>query len=428
MTPSFASQRVVLFLQGPPSPFWYELADAMEAAGARVLRVNLSTADWVFWRRAGAINYRGTRKNWPKFLSDLVRREGVSDILYFSDRFHYHAAAREVAEAAGIKAYAVEFGYLRPGWLTLERGGMSAWSHFPDNPQHVRTVADSCGIQSLNGFSAHKTSTELTFEIIFHLLNEYWRVFFPFYRTGRIHFTTIEYLYGLIHKFKLHLAAPDTEKRLEEDYYSGLKRFFLVPLQLQTDYQIRENTSYRDQRRFLREIVSSFARNAPADRHLLIKLHPLDPGIINWKKEICRLSEEFGLAGRTFTFAGGDLNRLLDLAGGVIVSNSTVGLTSIAALRPTLALGDAVYGMPGLTHQGTLDSFWTNADPVDPALRDAFLHALAGTIQVKGSVYDPPGRAEACEAIVERIMNNTVNGHTAFVTPPPRLVRRRIPF
>ena len=84
--------------------------------------------------------------------------------------------------------------------------------------------------------------------------------------------------------------------------------------------------------------------------------------------------------------------------------------------------------MPGLTHQGSLDAFWNAPDPVDPGLRDAFVTALAGTTQVRGSVYDKPGRVEACTAIVRRVLDGGVNGYGAFDDPPPRFFRRRRPF
>ena len=59
---------VILFLQGPPTGFWPRLSDAFAARGCDVLRVNLCAADALFWRRDGAINYRGTLAEWPTWL------------------------------------------------------------------------------------------------------------------------------------------------------------------------------------------------------------------------------------------------------------------------------------------------------------------------------------------------------------------------
>lgn len=429
MAPSFSitGKKTVLFLQGPPSPFWYELADAFEHAGVRTLRVNLCAADWLFWRRKGAINYRGSRRNWPDFLRDLIRRENITHIIYFSDRFPYHAVAQQVADELGVQPLAVEFGYLRPGWLTLERGGMGVWSHFPDEPAAIHAIAERCGPQPTEGFEAHKSSTELTFEVLFNLLNEYFMIPFPFYRSDRVGFATFEYLSGMRHTLRRRFSENATATALAS-YYNGLHPFNLVPLQLQTDYQIRENTDYKDQKVFLREIIRSFANQAPGERHLLIKLHPLDSGQIPWAGIAHDLAVEFDVTGRVHCFDGGNLSLLIEKSSGILVSNSTVGLMSIRALKPTIALGDALYNMPGLTHQASLDAFWNAPEPVDRSLRDAFVTALAGTIQVRGSVYDKSGRIAACTAIVQRVLDDSVNGCGAFDDPPPRFFNRRRPF
>lgn len=431
MTAVSSSRRCILFLQGPPSPFWYELANAFEAAGAETRRINFCSADWLFWRRKGAHNYRGMLRNWPEFLRRYIQKERVTDILYFSDRFPYHAAAAEVARECGVTPVAVEFGYLRPGWLTLEEGGMGAWSHFPDDPVKIREVSQSVieteGPQPGEGFPAHKTSTELTFEIAFNIVNEYWRVFYPFYRRDKALSPTLEYLAGWLHVTRRRRDAEETASRLEP-FHRGEIPFNLIALQLQTDYQIRENTTYRDQKLFLREVIAAFARAAPAERHLLIKLHPLDPGLINWEKLSRSIAEDFGVSTRVHCVDGGRLDELLTRCAGVIVSNSTVGLTALRAGVPVLALGDAVYGVAGLTHQGGLDDFWTAPDPVNASLLKDFVTALAGTIQVRGSVYDPEGREAAVREIVRRIIDRRVNGHGARIVPPPRLTHRRQPF
>ena len=91
----------------------------------------------------------------------------------------------------------------------------------------------------------------------------------------------------------------------------------------------------------------------------------------------------------------------------------------------------AIFDIAGLTHQAPLDTFWTTPEQPDPALRDAFVRAIAGTIQVKGNFYTPDGRATAIAEIVRRLGEGRVNMPDAFVTPPPRLAAARargVPF
>jgi capsular polysaccharide export protein len=77
--------------------------------------------------------------------------------------------------------------------------------------------------------------------------------------------------------------------------------------------------------------------------------------------------------------------------------------------------------MPGLTHQGGLDSFWAHPAAIDRGLADAFVRAINGTIQIKGSFYDPLGRQAAIAEIVKRIENDAVNEPGAYEETPPRL-------
>ena len=106
-----------------------------------------------------------------------------------------------------------------------------------------------------------------------------------------------------------------------------------------------------------------------------------------------------------------------------VLVNSTVGLFSIRALCPTKVLGIAVFDIAGLTHQGSLDEFWTSPEPVDPNLARDLVMAMAATIQVKGSFYDPMGRKAAQAEIVRRLQHDLINQPGAFIAPPPRLAQ-----
>src|SRR5690606_9741121 len=74
------------------------------------------------------------------------------------------------------------------------------------------------------------------------------------------------------------------------DIVSGLVRgqnpFYLMPLQLQCDYQLRHNASYSHQGDAIREIITSFAEHAPQAEKLIFKCHPLDNGGENWPRHI----------------------------------------------------------------------------------------------------------------------------------------------
>ncbi len=419
-----AKARTILLLQGPPSPFWGELADGFAQAGAQVLKVNFSLGDRVYWGKRPALTFRGRREDWPDFLADLIQRHGVTDILYFGDRMPYHAAAAECARRLGIRAYVVEFGYLRPGWLTLERGGMGAYSHFPNDPAVLRALAETLPAVTAKKRHAHAFAVEAFNEVVFNLLNSLFWWLHPAYDPDKFYRPIPEYLSTLLRTGRRWLQRPSTASVVGEAA-EGCWPYALHALQLQNDWQIRANSPYRDQRQVLDMIMASLSRDAPKDMRLIVKLHPMDVGLIDWGAETRAIARRHGVEDRVHFIDGGDLDALMAGAVGVFVVNSTVGLLALRAGRPVKAFGVAIYAMPGLTDQRGLEQMWLAPIPPDPSLVDALVKTLAATIQLRGSVYDEEGRGVAVKEIVGRVLGDLVNEPGAFVDPPPRLAAAR---
>ncbi len=412
----------VLFLQGPPSVFWRELSDAFEAKGIETKRVNFSFGDLLYWRKRGAINYRGNLKSWPRFLADLIKREGFTDILYYADRLPYHRLAARVGRKLGLRCYAVEFGYLRPDWITLERDGMGRFSHFPSDPAQIRKIAEKVESPDLHARYAHTFNQEATNEVIYNLASYFGRPLFPFYKSDKYYDPLVDYLSWLP-----RMMRP--RHRLPEGFFKeGTPPTYLLALQLQSDYQIRGNSPYRHLSQMLDQVVQSFARHAPEKSRLLIKQHPLDNDLEAWHKVVAKVAARYRVSDRLFFIEEGELGGILRHSCGVIVVNSTTGIQSLRASLPTIALGAAIYDIPGLTHQGGIDTFWRTPDRIDRQLLAAFIRALAGSIQVKGNFYHMEGRKLAKEAIVARVAEGRVNEPEAYVEQPPRLAWKRIPI
>ena len=394
-------------------------------------RINLSMGDWVYWRKAGADNYRGRFSRWGEFLKKYLVEHQITDILYYADRLPYHAVAREVGASLGIRTYALEFGYLRPDWLTLERGAMGALSHFPNDPDAIRQLARQVPsfVQPREHFT-HRFAQEATNEVIYNLLTALVPYGYPFYRADKYYHPIVDYLSWLPSALRKLLterrrSAAALQLRVER------KRYWMLALQIQADYQLRTNSSYSHQAHMIAEVIESFARHAHSDGHLIVKLHPLDNGIERWESVVKRLAKKHGVGERVLAVSDCDLKRSIRRSRGVITINSTVGLHSLRAGTPVKVLGMAVYDIPGLTHQGSLDLFWRKPQKVDKVLRNALISGLAATVQVHGSFYHPEGRLSACREIVRRVMNDLVNEPGAFVNPPPRLqqaLERNVPI
>jgi capsular polysaccharide export protein len=402
-------KRVFLFLQGPISPFFPMIAKALEARGARAIRVNLCFGDFLFWRRGGAVNYRGTREGWPAFIAELMDREGVTDILLLGEQRYYHRMAIEAAQARGIVVAVTDFGYLRPDWITLEQDGMSGESLFPREPGKILELARQVPKFDPSRKFADSFWNMALWDMVYHLSSSLLWMFFPHYHSHQVHGPIPVYIGTGARMLLKRFRGPRTD-RLVKRLRAARTAYYVFPLQMETDFQLRAYSPFQDLRVAIRLVVDSFARNAPADSRLIIKVHPLDPGMVSWRRFSKRAAAECGVSHRVHYVDGGALSPLLADARGVVTINSTVGIWALLAGRPLKVLGQAVYDVDPVTFGGSLDAFWTGATPPDSLLRDALIGAIAGTIQIRGVFYQRAGlRAavtEACERLHRRLLNS----------------------
>jgi len=382
--------------------------------------VNFCVGDWIYWLGRPAINYRGRLSDWPDFLEKLLVTENVTDIIYYADCRPYHMAAAKVARTLGIRSYVFEFGYLRPDWLTLERGGMTGASHFPVNPEAIKSIGAQFHEPDLESRYSSPLAIELTHEIFYHLSTYFFHIVYPNYESDRYYNPFLEYLTGIPQQLRALVDQRFAQKKISALVESGT-RYFLMPLQLQNDYQLRYNADYTHQSDAIREIISSFAAHADDKSELIFKCHPLDNGGEGWPKHIREAAIKAGVDGRVHYIFGGNLDQLLTNAAGVVVINSTVGMRALVSGCPTKVLGRAIYDIEGLTDRRSIDDFWEEPLIPDAELTDYLVRALAGTIQIKGSFFTKSGQKNAISMFVERLISQNVNGAGAFVDKPPRM-------
>jgi capsule polysaccharide modification protein KpsS len=163
-------------------------------------------------------------------------------------------------------------------------------------------------------------------------------------------------------------------------------KYFLVALQVHLDAQL-EHTRFRDVAEFLDEVISSFARHAGEDTRLVIKHHPMDRGYRDYRERIAALGQALGVGDRLIYVHDLHLPTLIKNAKGVVMMNSTVGLSALFHGTPVKLLGKAVYDLPGLTFQGCLDDFWDNPGQVDAELYQALVSWMLNNNQPNGSFY-----------------------------------------
>jgi capsular polysaccharide export protein len=175
------------------------------------------------------------------------------------------------------------------------------------------------------------------------------------------------------------------------DLIARRRRFFLFPLQLDTDSQVRQHSQFGRLTAAIETVIDSFMRDGDGSTALVVKNHPLDNGWINYRRLVERLAREGGAAERIRFIDGGDLVTLIDHAAGIVTINSTVGLTALERGRPVIALGEAVFRLPGLTFQQDIAAFWRDPMPPDMELLAAFRRVLLDICLVNGNFYTEAG-------------------------------------
>ncbi|MEM9783714.1 MAG: capsular biosynthesis protein [Pseudomonadota bacterium] len=424
LEPTGDRPRRFLFLQGHPSRFCADLIRALRARGAVCHAINLSLGDVLFRPGIGAVAYRGRLEDWEDWLGTFLSAEAITDIVYYADQRPYHRIARRLARRRGIEVYAYEFGYLRPDWITLEKGGLGAFSHFPDRPEEIRRLAARFAMMRPAAEYPYGFLREAINEVTYHLAQFFVPVVFPRYQRDRVYHPLGEYLSYIPKLIGARLRDGHARRTIRSLQRAGTD-YFVVALQMQGDYQVRRASPYRDLRTMIEEVIASFATHAPTACRLVLKMHPIENGRVDWMGIIRATAERHGVAGRVDVIDGGILKVVLSTARGLVTINSTVGLHALQAGKPVKALGIAVYDIEGLTFQGPLDAFWNTAGPPDAALLEDFTKLLMATTQVKGNFFTAAGRSAAVREVVARLMGESVNGHGAFVDPPPRLARAR---
>jgi capsular polysaccharide export protein len=412
-------RRTFLFLQGPSSPIFAKIAARLEAHGHRCLRINLNAGDQIFWRRGGATSYRGSIAQWQAYVDAFIRRHGVSDLVLLGEERPYHQMAVAAARKHGATIFVVEMGYLRPDWLTLECGGMSSNSHFPADPAQILKAAAALPEPDWQRRHTQTFLAEAAYDLLYNLPNVFFWFLFPGYRRHGIFHPLAEYA-GWLRR----LAAAKRQQRAAEAVSRSLTSerhpYFVYPLQLETDYQLRAHSPFNSQKEAIEDILTSFARHAPSASKLAVKVHPLDNGLIPWRSIIAGQAAALGISDRVAYLDGGNLDVLMEGSAGMVTVNSTAGLYALKQGKPVKVLGRAVFDIAGLTDQQPLDAFWTAPQPPDPALSTATFRLMAASIQVRGNFYSKAGTDAGAEAIAERLHRNTVNQPGAFVDPPPR--------
>jgi capsular polysaccharide export protein len=392
--------RSFLALQGTASHFFSCLSSGLIEKGHSARRINFCGGDLLYSGAADSWNFGGLAADLDTWYSETLKSGDFTDILLFGDCRAVHQPVHALAEQFGIAVHVFEEGYVRPHWLTLEKHGVNGRSLLPRDPAWYFDRRAPVSPPALaTGYNLYERAFH---DIRYRMGNALYASRFPGYRSHRPFNGAKEYA-ALAKRFMQQKRHRDEAARATSQVLKSRRPYYLFPLQLNSDSQIIVHSSFSGVREAIEQVMHSFAHHAPGDASLVIKNHPLDTGIVEYRQFSQELARTLGLDGRLVFLEDGHLPTLLEHSRGVVVVNSTVGLSALHHRRPLMALGDAIYDMEGMTWQGGLDDFWTQASRPDMNLYYAFLDYVIHHTQINGDFYTRTGIEMAVQGAVRRL-------------------------
>ena len=366
-------------------PFFKRLALDLEDSGQSVYKINFNAGDRFYFAGKNTEEYSGSIEEWPQYLRQYLVNRSINLIILFGNERKYHRLAQDLAGLLSIKVFVFEEGYIRPHYITLEKDGVNGRSTVPRNPEEYLNIANQGNKRALSAPNPFPRAG--WYATVYFIAGWLRRAEYPHYCHHRPFNPYHEAGIWLRAAFRKYYYQVKERSILGKLVKSHSKQFFLVPLQVHNDAQIKTWSSALSSTAFIRRVISSFSKHAPAETILVIKHHPLDRGYCDYTRIIRKLALKFGSKERVLYVRDLHLPTLLDHARGTIQINSTVGISSILHGTPVMVLGSALYDMEGLTFQGKLEDFWSNQYEIDKDLNRKFRQYLIENNQINGNFY-----------------------------------------
>jgi len=374
-------EKNILFLQGPMGNFFKNVAIYLEKKGANTFFLGFNLADW-FFSYKNYTAYKGKVEDFEEFFERFLEKNRIDKICLLGDCRIYHKKAIKIANKKRIDVYVFEEGYVRPDFVTCEKWGVNNFSLIPRKKEFYENLKeiDIKKIKPANP-SFFKMALSAT---IYYILAYIGKIFYPNYIHHRDLNPFKEAFFGLRNLYRKYKYKVIEKNKLQK--IVNLKYFF-VPLQTASDFQIKVHSKYDSIEEFIKEVLISFSKHAPKDTYIVIKHHPMDRGRYDYKKFIKRLSKELGIEKRVIVVYDLHLPTLLKNTLGCVTINSTVGLQAMYHNAAVKVLGEAIYDIDGLSDKKNLDEFWKNPTKPNKELFNKFRAYLINNTQINGSFY-----------------------------------------
>jgi capsular polysaccharide export protein len=298
-----------------------------------------------------------------------------------------------------------EEGYLRPYWVTYERGGSNGHSRLMQLSLAQMQKALAASDMDLPDAPAHwgDMRQHMFWGALYH-----WFVWAGFwdYRAYRPHRAlTVRQEFLLYFRRVLLMPFHRWERALETwRIRHGGFPYHLVLLQLEHDASFRMHSPFTRMAEFVALVIEGFAAGAAPHHHLVFKAHPLEDGRAPLSQDIRRLARAHGVEGRVHFVRGGKLAALLNHARSAVTVNSTAAQQVLWRGLPLRVFGQAVYAKPKFVSPQPLAEFFSNPQRPDSRAYRDYRHYLLETSQIAGGFYSSRGRRELLRQVVDMML------------------------
>ena len=375
-----------LFLVGPIGTFFSRLSNYLEVNGISTYKISFPLYEFGF-RKSKRIYYSKSIYEFKELLIKTLIEKNIKHIFMYGNLLIPHRYALEVVEdfkKKGIEIYThiFELGYIRPDFVTLEDKNINYKSsfilnkdfYFNQEPYTLLPIP-----KRYSRFRVRKIWKAITF--INHSFTNYKIVESEHKLQPKPIFIWFQ-LKGFLLKYYFGLSEYKLKKRCFNKQF-----FFIVIIQVSSDSQLTKGSRFKSNEEFIYKVIKDFARAKLDNVNLIFKHHPRDRGYINYNYFVKKISDKFCIGNKVFYIHDFSLTKIFTnpKCKGTVLINSTVGYQSLYHSIPLKALGISAYNINGLTHHGSLISFFKKPNFVDKLLFRKFYKYIIENSQINSN-------------------------------------------
>lgn len=444
-------KRSFLFLQGPHGDFFKKLSKRLVGIGNESFQICFNGGDIVDHSMHNCYLFIGKRESWPCYIRNFILDKKITDLILYGDKRYYHTSSIVICEQLNIRVWTYEEGYLRPDYITLEPDGVNSNSRIKSiymenlyelhkskkisgtllkefykysvlnsyyeefsrkklDGQSDKKISrptslytDNYSVNVNNSFQNDTLNCPMSIRVKAAIKNYlgifFLYPFFPFYKWHREQRFASE-IFGWIYRKICDVLDLRQNNAVNKRIAGKEFLYFVFPLQLDSDAQIKCASSFRDLTDAIECVLKSFCIHASKDCSLVIKLHPLYNSFFNCRRYISNLSESLNIKDRVLFISECSNKELISNSIGMVAINSTMGILALQHKKPVITLGNAIYAAPGLAQSSVangvyessaLDRFWQNHYVPNKICINLFFNLMKSYSLVYGNFYSDEG-------------------------------------